>query len=153
MSLRPAIGGVIRDAGRHVSSWMRRQLADDHERRAMAWNASGFIETSGIDYDLNQASVVLDVGDHEAQRASDLYGRYCRRIEIFEPVDELADNIERRLARNPNVRIHHLWLAFHNCLPAARVRMESLRGRRTKTHEVTCREEFIWVNWRLRAGR
>jgi hypothetical protein len=65
----------------------------------------------------------------------------------------LADNIERRLACNPNVRIHHLGLAFHNCLPAAPVRMESLRGRRTKRHEVTCQEEFIWENWRLRAGR
>ena len=233
MNLRLAMRGVIRAAGRHLLSRMRWQLADDHERRAMAWNAAGFNDTLRLDYDLNQASVVLDVGGYEGQWASDLYGRYCCRIEIFEPVEDFADDIQRRFARNPNVRVHHFGLAgiarttpislrgdrssvvtpradgnarrmvrlaraedafdeldlefidlmkinieggeyellehlidtgrvmrvgniqvqFHDCLPDARERMESLRDRLAKTHEVTYQEEFIWENWRLRAGR
>jgi FkbM family methyltransferase len=212
---------------------MRWQLADDHERRAMAWNAAGLDDTLRLDYDLNRASVVVDVGGYEGQWASDVYGRYCCRIEIFEPVEEFAENIDRRFARNPDIRVHHFGLAgtartapmylggsrssavaapaegavetlvrladaaeafralgleaidlmkinieggeyelldhlidtgwvtrisdiqvqFHDCLPDARQRMQSLQGRLRSTHEITFQEEFIWENWRLRVAR
>lgn len=199
----------------------------------MIWNAAGCNETLRLEYDLSQTSVVLDVGGYKGQWASDLYGRYRCRIEIFEPIEEFAQTIQRRFARNPDVRVHHFGLAgntrttsmrrqgdrssaatppvegeagvivrlanaeetfgaldiefidlmkinieggeyellehlidtgrvarvgniqvqFHDCVPNARERMETLRGRLAATHEVSYQEDFIWENWRLRAAR
>jgi FkbM family methyltransferase len=102
---------LIGDLGRRVLHGIRWRLADDHERRAMAWNAAGLNDTLRLDYDLSHASVVVDVGGYEGQWASDVYGRYTCRIEVFEPVEEFADNIGRRFARNPDIRVHHFGLA------------------------------------------
>lgn len=102
---------AVRRAARLLLPRIRRLMADDHERRAMAWNAAGFDKTLRLDYDLNETSVVLDVGGYEGQWASDCYSRYNCRIEVFEPVEEFAAGIEARFQRNPNVRVHRVGLA------------------------------------------
>jgi FkbM family methyltransferase len=77
----------------------------------MAWNAAGLDKTLRLDYNLDEHSVVLDVGGYEGQWASDCHCRYGCRIEVFEPVQQFADGIERRFERNPKVSVHRFGLA------------------------------------------
>jgi FkbM family methyltransferase len=86
-------------------------LADDHERRAMEWNAAGLDSTLRLDYDLDESSVVLDVGGYEGGWARDCFCRYGCRIEVFEPVQQFAAGIERRFERNRKVTVHRFGLA------------------------------------------
>jgi FkbM family methyltransferase len=50
-------------------------------------------------------------GGYEGQWASDIFGRYCCNIHIFEPVKQFADNIHERFARNPKIRVNPFGLA------------------------------------------
>jgi FkbM family methyltransferase len=76
----------------------------------IAWRRSGGYR-SLLDYDLDENSVVLEVGGFEGQWASDIYARFRCRIHVFEPVAAYAAGIERRFARNPAVEVHRFGLA------------------------------------------
>ncbi len=60
---------------------------------------------------MNPASQVFDLGGYEGQWASDIYSRYCCAIHVFEPVEEYADRIRRRFAKNPSIVVHPFGLS------------------------------------------
>lgn len=91
--------------------WLRRRLAGARQRRVFAWEDGGFDKTLRQEYDLDADSLVLDVGGFEGQWASDIFARYCCRVEIFEPHPAFAKQIERRFARNSRVAVHAFGLA------------------------------------------
>lgn len=67
-----------------------------------------------LDYDLNENSLVFDLGGYEGQWASDIFAMYCCSIHIFEPVEEYFDNIARRFSRNKKIHVYRLGLASEN---------------------------------------
>ncbi len=94
------------------------------------WNADGGDDRFRFDYELNPASVVLDVGGYEGQWASDLYARQRCRIHIFEPVREFADAITARFSRNPDISVHGFALGASN-----RQETISLAGASSSAHK------------------
>jgi len=73
-----------------------------------------------FDYDLNESSLVLDLGGYEGQWASDIFSMYGCRIVVFEPVKEFAEAIQKRFGRNPRIRVLPFGLG-------GRTRMERIR--------------------------
>jgi FkbM family methyltransferase len=84
------------------------------ERRVEPWFRQRGDKTFRVEYDLDQDSVVLDLGGYEGQWASDIFARYCCRVHVFEPVPEYAAAIRKRFAKNPKVRVHAVCLAAHD---------------------------------------
>ena len=62
-------------------------------------------------YDLNENSLVFDLGGHEGQWASDIFAMYRCWIHIFEPVEEYFNDISRRFSRNKKIRVHRFGLS------------------------------------------
>jgi FkbM family methyltransferase len=81
------------------------------EQRVIPWFQAKGDKTFRLDYDLNENSLVFDLGGHEGQWASDIFSRYCCTIHIFEPVQEFAGLIEQRFSKNRKILVHKFGLA------------------------------------------
>lgn len=68
-------------------------------------------ETFRLNYDLNENSIVLDVGGYKGQWASDIYARYSCYIHIFEPTPDFVIGIEERFRRNTKILVHRYGLS------------------------------------------
>jgi FkbM family methyltransferase len=69
------------------------------------WEFDGGDERFRFDYELDEKSVVLDLGGYDGQWASDIYGRYGCTVFVFEPVQAYAEKITSRFARNPKIKV------------------------------------------------
>lgn len=74
------------------------------------WFAVEGDATLRLDYDLTEASVVVDVGGYEGQWASDIFLRHRCFIHICEPVPAFAAKIVRRISGNPKIALHAFGL-------------------------------------------
>lgn len=61
-------------------------------------------------YDLDQSSIVFDLGGYEGQWSSDIYSRYRSSIYLFEPVAEFANKISKRFERNSDIKVFEFGL-------------------------------------------
>ena len=84
------------------------------ERRLEVWHRDPRYKEYRFEYDLDETSLVLDLGGYEGQWASDIYSRYCCTIHVFEPIEEYAENIRRRFAANPRIAVHPFGLGSSN---------------------------------------
>ena len=60
---------------------------------------------------LNEDSVVWDIGGFEGHWAAAIYCRYGCRIEVFEPVESFQDSIVKRFGNNRHIRLHRFGLS------------------------------------------
>lgn len=87
---------------------------EKQEQRVLSWNDSNGDQTLRLNYNLNEKSVVVDVGGYEGQWASDIFGMYCCVVHIFEPVSKYAENIAKRFEKNKNIRVYPFGLSGKN---------------------------------------
>jgi FkbM family methyltransferase len=80
-------------------------------KRVMPWFRDQGDKTLRMDYDLDENSIVFDIGGYEGQWASDIFARYCCSIHIFEPVHKFANQIEHRFQRNKKIIVHKFGLS------------------------------------------
>jgi FkbM family methyltransferase len=84
------------------------RLSDSNKR----WFRDRGNETLRLDYDeLNEESVVFDVGGYQGQWASDIYSKYRSRIHIFEAVPDYASLIGKRFEKNSSIVVHPFGLS------------------------------------------
>ena len=69
------------------------------------WFADGGDSKFRFNYDLDDESIVLDLGGYRGQWASDLYSRYRCNIFIFEPVGYFVEQIRARFKKNNQIEI------------------------------------------------
>jgi FkbM family methyltransferase len=100
--MAPRVAGL----GLRASQWLSPPPAPLRD-----WRRTDGDRTMRLDYDLSAESIVLDVGGYEGQWASDIFGRFACRIEVFEPVPSYAARIARRFERNAKVTVHPFGLA------------------------------------------
>ena len=62
--------------------------------RVVPWFRDNGDKTLRLNYELNEKSVVIDLGGYEGQWAADIFCKYVCSIHVFEPVKKFADNIE-----------------------------------------------------------
>jgi len=79
-----------------------------------AWFEANGDKTFRVEYDLNENSIVFDLGGYEGQWSSDIHARYCCNIYIFEPVTSFADSIKLRFARNSKIHVFAFGLSGLN---------------------------------------
>ena len=61
--------------------------------------------------DLQESSLVYDLGGFRGQWSSDMYAKYRCKIEIFEPHPEFFKKIENRFSKNEDIIVHSFGLA------------------------------------------
>jgi FkbM family methyltransferase len=83
----------------------RRFFPSEQQLMARKWRADGGDNAMRFNYDLDESSVVLDLGGYEGQWASDLFARYRCSIYIFEPVKSFAARIRERFSRNDRLQV------------------------------------------------
>ena len=72
---------------------------------ARRWDLDGGGERFRFDYELDEKSVVLDLGGYDGQWASDMYGRYGFTVYVFEHVQEYAEKIISRFEKNLKIEV------------------------------------------------
>lgn len=75
------------------------------------WVADNGETTLRLNYDLNENSIVLDLGGYKGQWTSDIYSRYNCKIFVFEPLEEFANEIRTRFERNKNIKVFSFGLS------------------------------------------
>jgi len=65
-------------------------------------------------YDLDENSVVFDVGGYTGQWTSDIFSMYRCHVYIFEPVDEFANRIKERFKYNKKIKTFGFGLGAQN---------------------------------------
>lgn len=76
-----------------------------------SWYRARGDETLRLDYPLNDASIVLDVGGYQGEWASQIATRFDSHIFIFEPIPDHYNAINARFSLNPKVRTYNFGLS------------------------------------------
>lgn len=84
------------------------------QKRTVPWIKIKGDKTLRLDYNLNEYSIVFDLGGYEGQWASDIFSRYGCKIFVFEPITKLANNIKNRFLKNDKITIHNFGLSKEN---------------------------------------
>jgi FkbM family methyltransferase len=82
----------------------RRVFPSKNDLVVRKWIADGGDYALRFNYELNENSIVLDLGGYQGQWASDLYSRYNCYIFIFEPVLTFANQITKRFNKNEKLK-------------------------------------------------
>ena len=69
------------------------------------WWSDGGDYKLRFNYDLNEDSIVLDLGGYRGQWASDIFSRYRCSVFIFEPVLKFANRIDQRFHKNDQIQV------------------------------------------------
>ncbi len=79
-------------------------------KRERPWYKSNGNETFLLDYELDENSVVFDVGGYTGDFAAQIYCRSGANVHIFEPIDQYIDRLKKRFHKNTKIYIHHYAL-------------------------------------------
>jgi len=109
--MRLSIQRVLRKLGNVLIYWSHKLAASSREKMVTLWFHDRGNQTKRLDYDLNEASVVFDIGGYEGQWASDIFSKYCCIIYVFEPVKAYYEFIHNRFERNDRIIVHPFGLA------------------------------------------
>lgn len=100
------------DFAGHGCFWLGRKFhCTDAEVRIAKWYADDAEERLRLDYNLDSASFVVDLGGYEGRWTSDIFSRFCCRVHVFEPVHRFAEKLRWRFRHNPMVTVHECGLA------------------------------------------
>lgn len=78
------------------------------------WYADNKEKTLRYDYNLNEHSVVIDVGGYEGDFAAEMYSRYLCKIYVFEPVVRYVNYLTNRFQKNKSIAIIPAGLGSKN---------------------------------------
>lgn len=84
---------------------INRVIPSKQARRVKPWLKINGDKTLRLNYDLNETSIVFDLGGYEGQWASDIFSKYQSNIFVFEPCLEYANNIKERFSRNKQIKV------------------------------------------------
>ena len=91
------------------------QDQDNLKRKSLiSWCGDKGDQTLRLQYELNEDSLVFDVGGYQGQWASDIFSIYQCSVFVFEPIAEFAEFIRRRFFRNTKIRVYEFGLSDKN---------------------------------------
>lgn len=115
--LRLTLRGLIAKMGwgliwlsKRVFSTPEERWGETAEKRARPWFEDPNHQALRSEYPLDADSLILDVGGYEGSWTSEMFSRYLCKVEIFEPVEQFAEALTHRFARNPAVTVHAFGL-------------------------------------------
>lgn len=81
----------------------RKYFPTDFDKELSRWFGDDGDYYYRLEYDLDENSVVIDLGGYKGQFASDLFAKYRCNVLVFEPISEYYDLIQDRFKRNPKI--------------------------------------------------
>lgn len=79
-------------------------------RRAKKWFEDNGDTTLRLNYQLDEKSVVFDIGGYIGEFARDIYCKYNSNVYIFEPVPAFYGQIVQRFIQNDKIKIYNFGL-------------------------------------------
>jgi len=95
----------------------KKQLSTNEKlqfERCQPWFKDNGDETLRLNYDLNENSVVFDLGGYKGEFASDIYCKYSSSIYIFEPILEFHNVIKSKFSNSPKIHAFNFGLGGKN---------------------------------------
>lgn len=86
-------------------------MSDLRRYWAERWDAEDATEKLYLTHELNENSIVLDVGGYTGAWAREIVDRYDPNIYVFEPVPQFCDELRKKFRHNEKVRIKQYGLA------------------------------------------
>jgi FkbM family methyltransferase len=74
------------------------------------WVQDNGDKTKRLDYELNENSIVFDVGGYQGEWAKDIYNRYKSNIYIFEPVKDFYNDIKKNFSTIDKIKVYEVGL-------------------------------------------
>ena len=81
-----------------------------HEKLVKKWYEDDGENKHRLTYDLNESSLVIDLGGYKGQWASDIFAKYLCEIHVFEPIKSFAEKITSRFLKNSKIHTHQFGL-------------------------------------------
>lgn len=108
-------------------------------------------ETLRLDYDeLDEHSIVFDIGGYKGQWASDIFSKYLCQIYIFEPIRKYASVIKKRFKKNSKIHVYFFGLSDKNKKTRIAVEEDSSsiykKGQESAEIEIVNITEFLKSN-------
>jgi len=80
-------------------------------QRVVSWFADKGDDTLRLDYELNENSIIFDVGGYKGEFARDIFCKYQSYIYVFEPIQEFYEICVKRFIKNKKVHSFNFGLA------------------------------------------
>jgi len=114
MSFLKPIADIVRFSAKIIDKAGRVIYTDESSKRVKRWYNDPKSRFYKTDFDLNENSVVFDLGGFEGQWASDIYAKYNCEIYIFEPVSQYAEEIKERFKLSNKIKVYPFGLFNEN---------------------------------------
>lgn len=102
---------LLKVAKRKIVNLYRREvLKDPFLNEAKRWFRDQGDVTRRLDYDLNAASVVLDLGGYLGDFAADISKKFGSSVYLFEPVPDYYEKCVQRFRDNPKIHCHRFGI-------------------------------------------
>jgi FkbM family methyltransferase len=86
------------------------QLHSSRSNLIDIWNEADGDETHRLNYNLNAASIVFDVGGFEGNWAAEIHARYSATVLVFEPFMPFFNKMDSRFSQNPKIEVYPFGL-------------------------------------------
>jgi len=140
---------ILNSFTRHSNLEKENLNASIQAKRVEKWCKDKGDETLRLDYNLNENSIVFDIGGYIGEFARDIYCKYSSNIYVFEPVPEFCFQIKTRFINTPKVRIFNFGLGKRNLSTLINLEDNSSSlhtvGSKTITIEIKSFNEFIEI--------
>lgn len=80
------------------------------QQRIIPWHQAKGDKILRLDYDLNEESIVFDLGGYQGKWTASIFERYGSKIHVFEPVIEYAEHIEQKFFHTPKIKVYNFGL-------------------------------------------
>ena len=80
-------------------------------QRVKPWFAVAGDKTLRLDYDLDENSLVFDIGGYEGNWTSEIFNKYACNVHIFEPVRSFYTIIKNKFSHNKKTVINNFGLS------------------------------------------
>lgn len=78
------------------------------------WNSDNGNFTHALNFDINENSIVVDLGAYKGVWAQQIIDKYNPYVYLFEPVGEFYNSLLVKFKNNPKVRIFNLGISTTN---------------------------------------
>ena len=82
--------------------------------RCQPWFDINGDQTLRLNYELNENSIVFDLGGYKGEFASDIYCKYSSTIYVFEPILDFFNIIQSKFSKSPKIKAFHFGLGDKN---------------------------------------
>jgi FkbM family methyltransferase len=114
ITMRRLTSRILQKVGQILINLAKCIYQTPQQKRVALWFRDEGDKILLLSHDLDENSLVFDLGGYEGQWTSDIFSTYCCWIHVFELVEELADKMEKRFSRNERIVVHRFGLSSEN---------------------------------------